>query len=160
LIAGLLSQALTSGTRRLLTCRLGGISRRRCASRSGWCLRPGCLKGNSRFPSTHKGTTDIPILGTGIERDQPIAMLAVRLKAVPKILRPLSKYHRAFGAFDFDLFIDHGRDLKQPSYHPKRYEFPNTPCPHRSSAGRTVTMRDSHASRPVARRRLVGRFPR
>jgi hypothetical protein len=34
-------------------------------------------------------------------------MPAVRLKAVPKILRPLSKYHRAFGAFDFDLIINH-----------------------------------------------------
>jgi hypothetical protein len=35
-------------------------------------------------------------------------MPAVRLKAVPEVLRPLSKYHRAFGAFDFDLVIDHG----------------------------------------------------
>jgi hypothetical protein len=35
-------------------------------------------------------------------------MPAVRLKAVPKIFRPLSKHHRAFGAFDFDLIINHG----------------------------------------------------
>jgi hypothetical protein len=59
------------------------------------------------LPGALKGATDIPVFGSGIERDQSIAMPAVRLKAVPKILRPLSKNHRAFGAFDFDLIINH-----------------------------------------------------
>jgi len=78
------------------------------ADASSRCLWAGRLEGNSHFFSAHEGAPDIPILGTGIERDQSIAMLAVRLKAVAKILRPLSKHHRAFGAFDFDLVINHG----------------------------------------------------
>ena len=66
------------------------------------------FEGNSQISSAPDSTTDIPILGTGVERDQSIAMLAVRLKAVAKILRPLSKHHRAFGAFDFNLIVNHG----------------------------------------------------
>jgi hypothetical protein len=71
-------------------------------------LRAVRFEGNSHFFSAREGTTDIPVLGTGIERDQSIAMLAVRLKAIANLLRPLSKHHRTFGASDFDLIINHG----------------------------------------------------
>ena len=66
------------------------------------------IERNSYFFCTHERPADVPVLGTGVERDQSIAMLAVRLKAVPKILRPLAKDHRALRAFDFDFFVDHG----------------------------------------------------
>lgn len=39
-------------------------------------------------------------------------MLAICLKAVAEVLRRLSKHHRAFGAFDLDLVINHGQSLK------------------------------------------------
>jgi hypothetical protein len=42
-------------------------------------------------------------------------VLAVCLKSVADILRPLSEYLRAFGAFDFDLIVDHELDLKAKS---------------------------------------------
>jgi hypothetical protein len=50
---------------------------------------------------------DISIFRTGIERNQPIAVLAVGLKPVADFLRPLSEYLRAFRAFDFYFVVDH-----------------------------------------------------
>jgi hypothetical protein len=47
---------------------------------------------NSHFSCTREGAADVPILGTSIEHDQSIAVLAVRLKSVADILRPLSEY--------------------------------------------------------------------
>ena len=75
------------------------------------------IERNSYFFCTHEGTADVSVLGTGVERDQSVAMLAVRLKAVSKILRPLSKDHRALRAFDFDFFFDHGM-LPRAKWHP------------------------------------------
>jgi hypothetical protein len=54
----------------------------------------------------------IPIFGTSIERDQSITVLAVRLKSVAYILRPLSEYLRTFCAFDFDFIVNHGTPQK------------------------------------------------
>jgi len=50
---------------------------------------------------------DVSVFCTDIERDQSIAVLAVRLKSVTKLLRALSKYLRAFRAFDLYFFVDH-----------------------------------------------------
>jgi hypothetical protein len=70
------------------------------------------FKHKSHLSCAREGTTDIPILGTSIERDQSIAVLAVRLKSVAYILRPLSEYLRAFCAFDFDFIVNHGTPQK------------------------------------------------
>jgi hypothetical protein len=78
----------------------------------GHDLRACHFKRNSYFFSAHEGTTDIPVLSTCVERDQSVAVLTVRLKSVADILRPLSEYLRAFGAFDFDFIINHEMDLK------------------------------------------------
>jgi len=74
---------------------------------SSRCFRARRFERKSHFFGAHEGTTDVPVLGTGIERDQFIAMLAVRLKSVADIPRSLSEKLRAFGAFDFDLIINH-----------------------------------------------------
>jgi hypothetical protein len=66
----------------------------------------------SYFFGAHEGTTDVPVLGAGIERDQSIAVLTVRLKSVTDLLRPLAEYHRAFRAPDFDFFVNHGMPQK------------------------------------------------
>jgi hypothetical protein len=70
------------------------------------------FKHKSHLSCAREGTTDIPILGTSIERDQSIAVLAVRLKSAAYILRPLSEYLRAFCAFDFDFLVNHGTPQK------------------------------------------------
>jgi hypothetical protein len=59
--------------------------------------------------------TDIPVLGIGIERDQFVAMLAVRLKSVADIPGSLSEKLRAFGAFDFDFIFGHEMALGSKS---------------------------------------------
>jgi hypothetical protein len=66
----------------------------------------------SYFFGAREGTTDICVLGTAIERDQSIAVLAVRLKSVTNFLRSLSEYLRAFRAFDFYFFVNHGMPQK------------------------------------------------
>jgi hypothetical protein len=70
------------------------------------------FKRHSQLFGAHERPADILIFRTGIERNQPIAMLAVRLKSVADFLRPLSKYLRALRAFDFDFFVDHELPLK------------------------------------------------
>jgi hypothetical protein len=62
---------------------------------------------DSHFFGTLQCSTDVSIFRTGIERNYSIAVLAVRLGSVADILRPLSKYLRAFRAFDFHFFVDH-----------------------------------------------------
>jgi hypothetical protein len=62
---------------------------------------------HSHFFGAHESPADIPVFRTGIERNQPIAMLAVRLEPVADFLRRLSEYLRAFRASDFYFFVDH-----------------------------------------------------
>jgi hypothetical protein len=87
-----------------------------CSTQSA-CLKCAANNGHSdSFPATsaadetdlasaHKGTTDIPILGTRIKRDQP-AMLAVRLKAVPKVFWPALETSSSIWGIDFGLIVD------------------------------------------------------
>src|ERR1700730_15247670 len=63
---------------------------------------------HSSFFGVLESPADIPVFRTGIERNQPIAVLAVRLEPVANFLSPLAEYLGAFRAFDFDLFVDHG----------------------------------------------------
>jgi hypothetical protein len=67
---------------------------------------------HSQLFGAHERPADILVFRTGIERNQPIAVLAVRLKPVADILGPLSEYLRAFRAFDFHFFVDHEMPLK------------------------------------------------
>jgi hypothetical protein len=62
---------------------------------------------HSHLFGAHESPADIPVVRTGIERNQPIAVLAVRLEPVADFLRTLSQYLRAFRAFDFYSFVDH-----------------------------------------------------
>jgi hypothetical protein len=48
------------------------------------------FKRRSQLFGAHERPADILIFRTGIERNQPIAVLAVRLKSVVDFLRPLS----------------------------------------------------------------------
>ena len=79
---------------------------------SSRCFRAGRFERKSHFFGAHEGTTDVPVLGTGIERDQSIAVLTVRLKSVTDFLGALSEYHRAFRASDFYFFVNHGMPQK------------------------------------------------
>jgi hypothetical protein len=74
--------------------------RRRFFSRLGF-------KRHSHVSGARESPADIPVFRTGIESNQPIAVLAVRLKPVADFLRPLPEYLRAFCAFDFYFFVDH-----------------------------------------------------
>jgi hypothetical protein len=78
--------------------------RRRFVSRLGF-------KRHSHVSGAHESPADIPVFRTGIESNQPIAVLAVRLKPVADFLRSLSEYLRAFCAFDFYFFVDHEMPL-------------------------------------------------
>jgi hypothetical protein len=62
---------------------------------------------HSYFFGVLESPADISIFRTGVERNEPIAVLAVRLEPVADFLRPLSEYLRAFRAFDFYFFVDH-----------------------------------------------------
>jgi hypothetical protein len=65
------------------------------------------LKRCSNLFGAHERPTDIPVFRTGIERNQPITVLAVGLEPIAEFLRALSKYLRAFRAFDLYFVIDH-----------------------------------------------------
>jgi hypothetical protein len=78
--------------------------RRRFVSRLGF-------KRHSHVSGAHESPADIPVFRTGIESNQPIAVLAVRLKPVADFLRPLPEYLRAFCAFDFYFFVGHEMSL-------------------------------------------------
>jgi hypothetical protein len=70
-----------------------------------------CFKCHSHFLGALECSMNISILRAGIERYQPIAVLAVRLEAIADFLRPLSEYLRAFGAFNFYFFVNHEMSL-------------------------------------------------
>jgi hypothetical protein len=55
----------------------------------------------------HERAADILVFRRGVERNQPIAVLAVGLEPVADFLRPFSKYLRAFRAFDFYFVVGH-----------------------------------------------------
>jgi hypothetical protein len=80
------------------------------ALRQNFVFWPG-FKHHAHLFGAHESPADIPIFRSGIERDQPIAMLAVRLEPVADFLRPLPEYLRAFRAFDFYFFVDHEMPL-------------------------------------------------
>jgi hypothetical protein len=80
------------------------------ALRQNFAFWPG-FKHHAHLFGAHESPADIPIFRSGIERDQPIAMLAVRLEPVADFLRPLPEYLRAFRAFDFYFFVDHEMPL-------------------------------------------------
>jgi hypothetical protein len=65
------------------------------------------FKHHPHFFGVQESAADIFIFRTGIERNQPIAMLAVGLESVADFLRPLPEYLRAFRAFDFDFVVGH-----------------------------------------------------
>jgi hypothetical protein len=70
----------------------GSVRHTVTAIASNYHLRACRFERNSHFSCTREGAADVPVFGTGIERDQSIAVLAVRLKSVADILRPLSEY--------------------------------------------------------------------
>jgi len=65
------------------------------------------FKRHSHLFGAHESPADVSIFRIDIERDQPIAVLAVCLEPVADLLRPFSEYLRTFRAFDFHLFVDH-----------------------------------------------------
>jgi hypothetical protein len=82
--------------------------------RSGRACR---FERNPQFFCAREGASDVPIFGSGIERNQSIAVLAIRLKPVADFLRPLSEYLGAFRAFYFYFFVDHGMPPKKLNEH-------------------------------------------
>jgi hypothetical protein len=76
------------------------------ALRRRFVFRPR-FKRHSHLFGAHERPADIPVFRTAIERNEQIAVLAVRLEPVADFLSPLPEYLRAFRAFDFDLFVDH-----------------------------------------------------
>jgi hypothetical protein len=82
------------------------------------------FKCDSRFFGTHESPTDVSVFRAGIECNELIAALAVRLEPVADLLRTLSKYLRALRAFDFHFFVDHEISLScgagQPAFHSLR----------------------------------------
>jgi hypothetical protein len=85
------------------------------SSRYLWACR---FERNSYFFCIHEGTADVPVFGIGVERDQSVAMLAIRLVFIADILRPLPEYLRAFCAFDFDFIVNHGTPQKLNGHSP------------------------------------------
>src|ERR1700730_16728975 len=82
------------------------------ALRHTFVFGPGFNRHSHLF-GAHESPADIPVFRTGIERNQPIAVLAVRLEPVADFLRTLAEYLRAFRAFDFYFFVDHEMPLNQ-----------------------------------------------
>ena len=65
------------------------------------------FKRHSHLFGALESPVDVPVFRAAIERNQPIAMLAVRLEPVADVLSPLPEYLRALRAFDSDFFVDH-----------------------------------------------------
>jgi hypothetical protein len=80
------------------------------AFRDGFGLGPG-FERQSHFPGACERAADISVFRAGVERDHPVAVLAVGLVAVADSLRPLAEYLRAFRAFDSYFFVDHEMPL-------------------------------------------------
>jgi hypothetical protein len=78
--------------------------------RRTFAFGPG-FKHRAQLFGAHKSAADIFVFRTGIERNQPIAVLAVGLEPVADFLRPLSEYLRALRAFDFYFVVGHETPL-------------------------------------------------
>src|SRR5438105_7988068 len=63
------------------------------------------FKRRSHFLGAHESPMNIFIFRAGIEHNQPVAVLAVRLEPVADLLRPLAEYLRALRAFDSYFFV-------------------------------------------------------
>jgi hypothetical protein len=74
--------------------------------RRTFSLWPG-FKHHAQLFGVQESPADILVFRTGIERNQPIAVLAVGLESVADFLRPLPEDLRAFRAFDFDFVVGH-----------------------------------------------------
>jgi hypothetical protein len=61
----------------------------------------------SHFFRAHERPADVSVFGSGVERDQPIAVLTIHLEPISEFLRSLSEYLRALRAFDLYLVVDH-----------------------------------------------------
>ena len=61
----------------------------------------------SYFLCAHQRFANVSVFRIVVERNQPIAVRAVRLKPVSDSLCTLAKSLRALRAFDSDLFVDH-----------------------------------------------------
>jgi hypothetical protein len=79
------------------------------------------------FPRAGERAADVGILRAQFKRDQPVAMLAVGLKAVADLLRPLAKYPGALAAPDFYFVIDHWIPLKAARCSPRGFGLDNSP---------------------------------
>jgi hypothetical protein len=71
-----------------------------------------CFDGNSHFASVLESSPDVIVLGAAVERNKLETVRTLLLKAGANFLRPFSKHHRALGALDFDLIVDHGGALE------------------------------------------------
>ncbi len=80
------------------------------ALRQTFALWPG-FEYRAQLFGAQESPADIPVFRTGIERNQPIAVLAVGLEPVTDFLRSLAEYLRAFRAFDFYFVVDHEMPL-------------------------------------------------
>jgi hypothetical protein len=65
------------------------------------------FKQHAQLFGVQESAADIFVFRTGVERDQPIAVLAIGLESVADFLRPLPEDLRAFRAFDFDFVVGH-----------------------------------------------------
>jgi hypothetical protein len=82
-----------------------------------------CFDGNSHFASILEGSPDVIVLGAAVERNKLETVRTLLLKAGANPLRPFSKHHRALGALDFDLIVDHGAALEISRLPPKPCAF-------------------------------------
>jgi hypothetical protein len=76
------------------------------ALRRTFVFWPG-FKHRAQLFGAHERAADILVFRRGVERNQPIAVLAVGLKSVADFLRPLPEDLRALRAFDFDFVVGH-----------------------------------------------------
>jgi hypothetical protein len=70
------------------------------------------FKHHPHFFGVQECAADILVFRTGVERNQPIAVLAVGLESVADFLRPLAEDLRAFRAFDFYFVVGHEMPLE------------------------------------------------
>jgi hypothetical protein len=80
------------------------------ALRQIFAFWPG-FKHRAQLFGAHEGAADIFVFRRGVERNQPIAVLAVGLEPVADFLRPLSENLRAFRAFDLYFVVSHEMPL-------------------------------------------------
>jgi hypothetical protein len=83
---------------------LTAIGNRACRHACGFGL---IFKSHSDLFGALQGPADISIVRSAVERDQPVAVLAIRLESVADLLGPFPEDLRALRAFDFDFFFRH-----------------------------------------------------